>query len=243
MKSYKKLLLAYTALDEKYTGLLSNKAEYEYAVQAARSETEHILKQSDEIRALHENARKLKHDMKNHLMVIASYINGGDYDSARTYTSEIIDKLNKTHSYIETGNSLLNHIMNEKLNLARSKGISVKAEIENLSFSGLESLDFSAVLSNMLDNAIEAEEKEAEQARLIDINISKTRGYESITVKNKIAESVIGKNPALMTAKPNKGNHGMGVAQIKALAEKYGGLCDFYEDRGFFCAAVMFPES
>ena len=144
----------YTALTEKYSALLSEKAELMYELAGLKSSAESIRRQDDEIRALHENVRRIKHDMKNHLMVIASYLSGGDYDAAKSYTSQILDKLNAVHSYIETGNSLLNHILNEKLNKAREKGISVKAEIENLSFKKMESLDFSALLLNMLDNAI-----------------------------------------------------------------------------------------
>lgn len=100
-----------------------------------------------------------------------------------------MDKLNAVHSYIETGNSLLNHILNEKLNMAREKGISVKAEIENPSFKKMESLDFSALLSNILDNAIEACENE--NSPELYVVISQRRGYETILVKNKISASVL----------------------------------------------------
>lgn len=244
MKKRNELRRKYDELDEKYTRLLGEKAEYDYSLTAAKSETEQLLRQSAEIRELRENIRSLKHDMKNHLMVIASYFSSGDYDSARAYASEILDKLNKTHAYVETGNSLLNHIINEKLEFARSKGISVKAEIENLAFAKIESIDFSSVLSNLLDNAIEASEYEIRRGAegRIYAGISKIRRYEAITVKNKISESVINSNPGLLSAKPDKANHGMGIRQIKAIAEKYGGLYDFYEDEDNFITCVMLPE-
>lgn len=226
-------------LEEKYSALLSEKSELEYELAELKSSSERIIKQDDEIRVLHENVRRIKHDMKNHLMVIASYLNSGEYDSAKMYTSQILDKLNAVHSYVETGNSLMNHILNEKLNKARGLGISVKAEIENLTFAKMESLDFSALLSNMLDNAIEA--CKGENSPEINVIISARRGYETILVKNKITNSVLEKNPKLATAKPDKERHGMGVSQIKGIAGKYQGLCDFYEEDGFFCACVFIP--
>lgn len=239
MKKYKVLEQEYNALDEKYSRLLSEKSELEYELAELRSTAENIQKQDDEIRTLHENVRRIKHDMKNHLMVIASYLNGGDYDSAKAYTSEILDKLNAVHSYIETGNSLLNHILNEKLNKARENGISVKAEIENLSFKQMESLDFSALLSNILDNAIEACANV--NSPEIDVVISQRRGYETILVKNKISFSVLEENPGLSTTKSDSASHGMGIPQIKAITEKYGGMCDFYEEDGCFCACAFIP--
>lgn len=228
-----------TALNEKYSRLLSEKSELEYELAELKASAEHIQKQDDEIRTLHENVRRIKHDMKNHLMVIASYLNGGDYDAAKSYTSQILDKLNTVHSYIETGNSLLNHILNDKLNKAREKNISVKAEIENLSFKKMESLDFSALLSNILDNAIEACENQ--DFSEINVIISQRRGYDTILVKNKIRNSVLKVNPELSTTKADGASHGMGIPQIRVITEKYGGMCDFYEEDDYFCACVFIP--
>lgn len=235
MRKYKDLEQEYAALSEKYSRALSEKSELEYELKELKSTAESIRKQDDEIHTLHENVRRIKHDMKNHLMVIASYLNGSDYDNAKAYTSQILDKLNAAHSYIETGNSLLNHILNEKLNKARENGVSVKAEIENLSFGRMESLDFSALLSNLLDNAIEANPTE------ISVVISQRRGYETIFVKNTINKSVLAENPDLKTTKSDGTSHGMGIPQIKAITEKYGGMCDFYEEDGYFCACAFIP--
>lgn len=227
------------AFEEKYSALLSKKSELEYELAELKASSERIMKQDDEIRILHENVRRIKHDMKNHLMVIASCLNSEEYDPAKIYVSQILDKLNAAHSYVETGNSLMNHILNEKLNKARETGISVKAEIENLTFAKMESIDFSAMLSNILDNAIEACKNE--RAPEINVIIAARRGYETILVKNKITDSVLEKNPELATEKTDKERHGMGVSQIKAIAGKYQGLCDFYEEDGFFCACVFIP--
>lgn len=239
MKKYRDLEQEYAVISEKYSQLLSKKSELEYELTELKSMAENIRKQNDEIRTLHENVRRIKHDMKNHLMVIASYLNGGDYDSARIYTSQILDKLNAAHSYIETGNSLLNYILNEKLNKARENGISIKAEIENMSFAKMESLDFSALLSNILDNAIEACGNE--NSPEIEVVISQRRGYETILVKNKISVSVLAENPGLSTTKADCASHGMGIPQIRTITRKNGGMCDFYEEDGYFCACAFIP--
>ena len=235
----KKLKAEYEQLEEKYSRILSEKAELEYRLSQIKTRAESIEKQDEEIRKLHEGVRALKHDMKNHLMVIASYLSDNDTEAAKAYTSGILDKLNSVNSYIETGNSLMNHILNEKLNLARQKGISVKAEIENLSFSRIDSIDFSALLSNLLDNAIEAsaDEKEPE----IAVVISRRRDFETILVKNRISASVLKANPELASTKPDSSSHGLGVSQIRSISEKYGGMCDFFEEDGYFCAASFIP--
>lgn len=239
MKRYNKMQREYDALDEKYGRVLREKAELSYELEELKAAAEHIREQDQEIRELHENVRRMKHDMKNHLMVIASCFNNGDYDEAKAYISRILDKLNSMYSYIETGNSLMNHILNDKLNAAREKGISVKAEIETLFFRRMESIDFSAMLSNLLDNAIEACCLEA--APEINITVARRRDYETILVKNKICCSVLQGNPELISTKPESSSHGMGIPQIRSITEKYAGMCDFYEEDGYFCACVFIP--
>lgn len=227
-------------LDMRCTALLEERCELRLELDALKQEWGHVREQDQEIRRLHESVRRLKHDMKNHLLVIASCLNAGDYDAARGYASGMLDKLNSIHSYVETGNSLMNHILNEKLELARSRGIAVKAEIRTFSFAKMDSLDFSALLSNLLDNAIEACGEVP--APGLQVEIGRCRGYERILVRNRIAESVLGKNPRLLSGKPDGAEHGMGIPQVRSIVEKYQGLCDFYEEDGFFCACAFIPE-
>lgn len=121
MRKYRELQKELAAQEKKYLELLAQKSQLEYQLAMQREEAAYSRKQENDIRSLHQGARQLKHDMRNHLMVLASYLNSSDYEAAKTYTSEILDRLNTMHSYVETGNSLLNHILNEKLELARTE--------------------------------------------------------------------------------------------------------------------------
>ncbi len=241
MKNTRQLQAAYDELNKKYVELYGAKKEAEYRLSELQEKTKQQEQQDGEIRALHQNVRKLKHDMKNHLMVIASYLNEEDYEQAKVYTSDILGKLNAMHSYVETGNSLLNHIINEKLAYARKQQILLKAEIENLQFQALPSIDFSALLTNMLDNAIEAELNEEAERRELHVTINQCRGYETICVKNRIARSVLQANPALCSQKVEKESHGFGVPKIKEIIDGCGGMTDIYEEDGFFCVKVFVP--
>ena len=143
MRRYGSLLCEYKELRKEYEKVLSEKAELAYSYDRLREKQDKIRSQDEEIRKLHGSARILKHDMKNHFMVMSSYLAAGEYEAAALYSSEILDKLNTMHSYVETGNSLVNHIVNEKLKAAQEQGIRIKAEIENLSFASMKSIDLS----------------------------------------------------------------------------------------------------
>lgn len=229
-------------LEEAYDKVLSEKLELEYQCRKLEQEYAHEKAQRDEILSLHENARKLKHDMKNHIMVITAYLQENDMEHAKGYLSEVLDKLNGMYTYIETGNSLMSHILNQKLEAAYKQGIHVKAQIENLSFGQMESVDFVSMLTNLMDNAIEGADAEAGKEPSIHVYIERRRGYETVLVKNSISKSVLEMNPQLESTKPERQNHGYGIRQIRQIAKKYDGLCRFFEEDGMFCAAVMIPS-
>ncbi len=107
----------------------------------------------------------------------------------------------------------------------------------------MESMDFSALLTNMLDNAICASllEKERDKSAEMIVKVYKNIGYDSIVVKNRISESVLEDNPELTTTKEDSDEHGKGVPQIRDIAEKYEGMYDFYEEDGYFISCVFIP--
>lgn len=220
--------------------LISENAELKLKLEEYEWQYDEIHKQEQEIKSLHENTRKLKHDMRNHMMVIASLLNEGDIEAAKDYTSAIMDRLDAVQSYIETGNTFMNAIINEKFTYARNHNIDIKAEINKVVFGGMKSIDFSAVLTNLLDNAIEASEKEEIQE--LHVRVFQKRGYDAISIRNRISTSVLSNNPQLSSRKEEKAHHGFGVKQVKSIVASYNGLCDFYEEDSFFCVNIFIPQ-
>lgn len=237
---YKELKKKYDDLEREYFREAAKSLDLQYEYDTLRADYLSDKNQRAEIEKLHENTRRLKHDMKNHILVAVSYLNNGETEKARDYLSEVLDNLNKTYSYIQTGNSVMNYIINSKLEYAHNHGIKFKAEIENLPFDKMGSVDFSAMLSNILDNAVEASVNSKD--KFIYIAILKKRGYDTILVKNKIDSSVLEVNPELNSQKNDKEQHGYGIKQIKLIAQKYDGIADIYEEDDMFCVNVMIPS-
>lgn len=191
-----------------------------------------------EIKNIQEQSRLLKHDMKNHTLVILSFLEEGKVKEAQKYTSNILDNLNKMYTYINVGNSLMNYILNNKLSKAKEHGVEIKVEIENLAFDYIDSVDFSALLNNLLDNAILAAAHSKEKR--LEVIIENRNGFDSIVVKNSIDTSVLSDNPDLKSTKPGE-NHGFGMVQIRKITEKYEGMMDIYEKNGMFVINVVYP--
>lgn len=236
---YTKLREEYENLEKKYFEVVEKNIDLESKYSEIIDEFNNNKNELKGMEEIHENTRRLKHDMRNHIMVIASYLNNNEIDEAKEYLSVVLDKLNKVYSYISTGNSVMNYIINMKLEGAQKENINFKVEIENLEFKKMGSVDFSALLSNILDNAIEASEKE--ENPFIEVTIKRKRNYDTILVKNHISKSVLKSNKFLETSKDDTDNHGIGMKQIKEITEKYDGIVDIYEENEMFCVNVMIP--
>lgn len=225
---------------EEQDGLLTRYVADNLDMEKRLSDMEHDYdkqqEMDNEIRRIQQQIGLLKHDMKNHTMVILSYLEENRTEEAKQYAGEILDKLNRMYTYVNVGNSLLSHIINTKLSLAKEKGIEIKAEIENLPFTYMDSVDFSSLLNNMLDNAISgALDSDAPK---LEVDIASKKGFDMITVKNSIDRSVLRENPELASSKEEPG-HGYGMKQMKTIARKYEGDMDIYEKDGMFIVSVM----
>lgn len=235
-RTYKK---KYDEQDKLLTEYIARNLELEKKLSEMESDYQIQRQMAEEIKRIQEQVRLLKHDMKNHTMVILSYLEEKRIEEAKIYAGEILNKLNRMYTYVNVGNALLSYIMNHKLSEAKEKELEIKAEIENLPFTYMDSVDFSALLNNILDNAIRG--AAASKERKIEVQIYQQNGMDIVTVKNSIDESVLDKNPTLVSTKKEAG-HGYGMKQIKGIVEKYDGMMDVYEKKQMFVVSVMLND-
>ena len=229
----------YEEQDRLLTQYIAHNLELEKKLSEMEKDYQIQCQMAEEIKRIQEQIRLLKHDMKNHTMVILSYLEENRIEEAKVYAGEILNKLNRMYTYVNVGNALMNCIINHKLSEAKEQGLEIKAEIENRSFDYMDSVDFSALLNNILDNAIRAAVSSKE--RKLEVQIYLQNGMDIITVKNSIDESILDKNPNLVSTKEESG-HGYGMKQIKSIVEKYDGMMDVYEKNEMFIVSVMLDE-
>lgn len=229
----------YEEQDRLLTQYIAHNLELEKKLSEMEKDYQIQCHMAEEIKRVQEQIRILKHDMKNHTMVILSYLEENQLEEAKVYAGEILNKLNRMYTYVNVGNALLNYIINHKLSEAKEQGLEIKAEIENRSFEYMDSVDFSALLNNILDNAIRG--ALASKETKLEVQIYLQNGMDIITVKNSIDDSVLDKNPNLVSTKEESG-HGYGMKQIKSIVEKYDGMVDVYEKNKMFIISVMLDE-
>ena len=106
-------------LDQELTKVVAENLDMEKKLADMQQDYAKQQDMAEEICRIQEQIRALKHDMKNHTMVLLSYLEENRVEEAKAYAGELLDELNKMYTYVNVGNSLLNYIINNKLSMAK----------------------------------------------------------------------------------------------------------------------------
>ena len=106
-------------------------------------------------------------------------------------------------------------------------------------------VDICAVLSNQLDNAIEAcELLPVAEERFISLEIWKRESFIFIRVINRTDKDTENKDQLFVSSKKDmSGMHGLGIKNIRETVEKYGGSLEMTCEKGYFTSIAMFQET
>ncbi len=196
------------------------------------------VKNAEEVYRINEESRRLRHDMKNILLVAIGYLEGEKTERALQYLRGIQEEKLQVEQPIVCENEELSYLLTVKRQKCREAGISFHYVIST-NLSGISGIDLSILLGNLLDNAIEGIGKSREKK--IDLQLQEQHGYYKITVQNSIDRTVLGNNLQLFTTKENTYEHGFGIKSVRTVVDKYNGICEFSEEEGVFTAEVLLP--
>lgn len=187
-----------------------------------------------------EKVRKLRHDMKNHLANIRSLIDSGEIAAAVTLLDNTAENVNNAKAeMIDTGNSFVDAIILSKTAVCREKNIDFSCSVQPLENIKIDAVDLSSLLSNLLDNAVEAAAQTTEP--FVRLTIIKYNAYYTICVENsyKGKEFLKENMGSLISTKSDKTLHGYGTQIISDIAQKYDGNYTWEAQENRFISTVI----
>lgn len=187
-----------------------------------------------------EKVRKLRHDMKNHLANIRSLIDSGEIAAAVTLLDNTAENVNNAKAeMIDTGNSFVDAIILSKTAVCREKNIDFSCSVQPLENIKIDAVDLSSLLSNLLDNAVEAAAQTTEP--FVRLTIIKYNAYYTICVENsyKGKEFLKENMGSLISTKSDKTLHGYGTQIISDIAQKYDGNYTWDAQENRFISTVI----
>ena len=166
--------------------------------------------------------RKRTHEYKNQIMCIDSLLKKKNYNKLEEYINSIFDKLDGQLDMVDTNNEVVNAVINAKYYEALQNDVLFILKINDLSHIKVSDEDIVTILSNLLDNAIEAAGQCEIDKRTVGIKLLYEDDVLSIAVSNsyKTEPEIMG-DGYMRTIKDDKEQHGLGIRNVVATLEKY----------------------
>ena len=124
-----------------------------------RQQAEKLLRQADEsmLRVLTdqlETYQRIRHDMHNHILVMQTLLEQGEYEKLRSYFAEYSGQLVPVFSAITCPHRAIMAVLNMEQTKAQCSGITLETSIAVPQEMGFADTDLSSLLMNLIDNAI-----------------------------------------------------------------------------------------
>lgn len=204
-------------------------------------------KQAAEREAAYQETRRVRHDLKGYLVDLRTAIRSGKLDVAEEKIDLMLEQNQIYKNEVSrSGNLVIDSLINYKYSLAQKEGIDMKCYIfipEELIFN---SADLCVILSNLIDNAMEAVEQLKPEQRYIDISMTQIKDSLSIMIKNPYQGRItVDGTGHILTSKWDKRNHGIGLDSIRRTVEKYKGELLIEYEQGVFSISILLfsPEN
>ena len=190
--------------------------------------------------------RSFRHDINNHFAVIRNLCENEKIFELQKYLDEIVTyaKINTYHT--DSGNMLLDAIIDLKKSYALSKGIDINVKVKIPEGINYNSMDMVIVFANLLDNAIEACER-IDSRKEILLHI----GYEMknlmIEIENTYDGEMDEKNGTIIEeipwkTKKDSSEHGIGMQNIMNVVKKYNGSIEWKADDNRMKMVILLYE-
>lgn len=196
----------------------ATRAEQEIAIlnQSMALQTENIQSLEKSYRA----QRTATHEFKHQLQVVHDLLESGDSTAAMDY----IDQLQITHTSrmfaVRTKHPIVDAILNEKYHTAKENAIDINFKVSDLSNLKISTDALVVLLSNLLDNAIEACQRYPAD-RIIDCTLLLEDNLFLSIRNTSLPVNIINGN--IETTKEPRSEHGFGLAGVRRVLKQLNG--------------------
>ncbi len=197
-----------------------------------------------EIKTLIASVSSLRHDFTNHIQVVHGLLQIGEAQQAQEYLAAL-DKEVQSIEVIKLGidpPGLLILLQTKKL-AAQNHSIDMDISVSATSFAAIKTTDLIKILSNLIDNAIDAATELPEAERRIKIYCEADEERYLFKITNtgpaiKGDASIF--NKGFTTKKAEEGRvRGQGLFIVKEVVEKYEGKVSIYSTGEFETTAIV----
>ena len=228
---------------QRYRTLLAERQKHFVEEQQVKA----MKKRLEEAENFYGSIRKVRHEMKNHMANIKGLAGAGEYGEIEDYIRRMDETMQELEYKYVTGNAVTDVIINDKCRRAEKAGIRFDADFR---YGGeIPVFDMGIILNNLLDNAIEACEKLQTGKGFIRLSLKRKKQFLILYVENSFDGAVPIRKGSSFPATTKQSilpgiitEHGIGLENVRDIAERYFGGVNIKVKRDVFHVTVMLQQ-
>ncbi len=194
--------------------------------------------QYETLRTAIAETRQARHDLRHHLNAISALAQREDWPALQGYLAQVREAVPSQELQLCL-NPAVDGVAGHYATLCRREQVPFTCTLDLPRHLPVSEMDLCVVLSNLLENALEASCDLPPAARGIRVQARTHNGrLVLLTVENPFAGGISRQADGLFRSSKRKGP-GIGLQSVQRIAEKNGGYCNFETENGLFRANIM----
>lgn len=184
--------------------------------------------------------RKMTHEFERHIQTLQSLMDRQEYDAANQYVQNIQRNRALKIVSVHSGHPVIDAILNEKHQVAQENDVKIQIEVNDLSDVSIQTDKLVILLSNLLDNALEACFRVEGRKEIRCKIIYNGDLYVAVRNTSQHIEIVDG---YIATTKSSATEHGYGIPAIRYVLDELGAEYTFDYSDGWFRFVSEIPST
>lgn len=190
------------------------------------------------LRQAEAQAATYQHDMRHHLAAINAFLSSGKIQQAEEYIKEVQADIEVITPRRFCENELVNLLCSSFSAKAKRMDVRLSLEAALPACVGISDTALCALLSNGLENALNAVQPLSGNCRWVEFYCGVQAGKLLIEIKNPFSGPLAFRDGLPEAKQPN---HGHGCRSIYTIVQAHHGLCEFHGEDGIFTLRVVLP--
>ncbi len=228
------------------TLILITKSEQEKQTLILLKTSNQLLTENyQQLHAYQQNHAKQIHDFNHHLAALKELEASGKHTEVSAYINSLLSTAYQEIALCHSGNDIIDAIINYKAAEAEQLGIVFYFTADFHAPTNIDPVDICGVLANQIDNAFEAcRNMPATCLREVKVAIKQVENFAFFRVENTVDHDPFEGNQSLTSTKTDMSmQHGLGLKNIRDIADKYSGfLRNEYKDGVFISVVSLCTE-
>lgn len=183
-----------------------------------------------------EETKKFRHDIRNHMHMINSFLNEKNYAAVEEYMKAMDVKIESIGNKLTVYNGIVDAVINRYQSEALKEGVSLDVKGRFPVESRVSAFDLCTIFSNLIENAIRGQKEYGEGS--VHIECAYNEDEILICIENDYVGELEYRDGRLKTTKRDISRHGIGLLNVERCIEDNGGLISIDTDNNKFKVMV-----